>query len=52
MFTAQVLVEIVFCISIKYEISMLDSICVFQANVFAAQAYVESEFGISIRYAL
>ena len=41
-----------FCISIRYAISMLDNIFVVQASVFAAQMSVESDFGISTRYAL
>ena len=36
-FTAQVSVESVSCISIKYELSMLDNISVFRGSVFAAQ---------------
>ena len=51
-FTAQVSVESVCCICIRYEISMLDNIVVFQASVFAAQVLVESDFGISMRYVL
>ena len=51
-FAAQVSAESVDCISIRYEISMLDNIFVFQAIVFAAQASVESDCGISRRYAV
>ena len=40
------------CIPIRYVISMLDNIFVFQASVFAAQVSVESDFGISMRYAV
>ena len=43
-------VESVTRISIRYEISMLDNIFVFQASVFAAQVSVESVSCISIRY--
>ena len=51
-FAAQALVESVVCISIRYVISMLDNIFVFQASVFAAQVLVESNFSISMRYEL
>ena len=36
-FAAQVSVESVYCISIRYDISMLENNVVFQASVFAAQ---------------
>ena len=45
-FAAQVKVESDVCISIRYVISMLDNIFVFQAGVFAAPVYVESDCGI------
>ena len=38
--------------SMKYVISMCDSIFVFQASVFPAQVSVDSDFGISMRSAL
>ena len=51
-FAAQALVGSDYCISIGYDIPMLDNIFVIQASVFAAQALVESDCGISRRYAV
>ena len=52
MFAAQASVESDYCISIRYDNSMLDNIFVFHASVFAAQVLVESDCGISGRYAV
>ena len=41
-----------FCMFFKYAISILNHIIFFHANVFAAQAQVESNLGISHVYVL
>ena len=49
-FAAQAYVENDLGIFIRYTISMLDDIFVFDANVFVAQGHRERDFSISMKY--
>ena len=51
-FAAQGPVENVLCIFYKYVNSMFDHMSAFQMSVFAAQASVESDLGISRKHVL